>query len=153
MRNMTVSEMEKAVRSCMWASICTVTPEGKPYAIEATPFFDGDRICFMINTRGITAHNIQSNPNVLLKFTQTSLDLSSWLGVSCFGQGLFIREKDDICRGWKLLGLVMKTDYSKAAEKFSANPERSPLFCVKVEKMTGRSSAKAGKILEFADKN
>jgi hypothetical protein len=76
-----------------------------------------------------------------------------WPGYENFGQGLFIREKDDICRGWKLLGLVMKSDYSKAAEKFSTNPERSPLFCVKVEKMTGRSSAKAGKILEFAVRN
>ncbi len=144
MRNMTASEMKKAVKSCMWASICTVTPEDKPYAIEATPFFDGDKVCFMINPRGTTARNIQSNPNVLLKFTQTSPDLSNWLGVSCFGLGLFIKEKEDIRRGWKLLGRVMKTDYSKAAEKFSSNPERSPLFCVIVEKMTGRSSAEAG---------
>ena len=143
MRNMTASEMKKTVKSCMWASICTVTPEDKPYAIEATPFFDVNKICFMINPRGTTARNIQSNPNVLLKFTQTSPDLSNWLGVSCFGRGLFMRDKEDIRRGWELLGRVMKTDYSKAAEKFSANPERSPLFCVKVEKMTGRSSAKA----------
>ena len=94
MRKMTASEMEKAVRSCRWASICTVMPEGKPYAIEATPFFDGDRICFMINPHGVTAHNIQSNPNVLLKFTQTNPDLSNWLGVSCFGRGaLYTRER------------------------------------------------------------
>jgi len=32
----------------------------------------------------------------------------------------------------------MKTDYGEAAEKFSSNPEQSPLFCVEIEKMTGR---------------
>jgi len=149
MRKMTASEMEKVVKSCMWAAICTVTPEGKPYAIEATPFFDGDRICFMINPRGSTAHNIQKNTDVLLKFTQTSPDLSNWLGVSCFGQGFFVRKVKDIRRGWELLGRVMKTNYSMAAEKYSANPERSPLFCVKVAKITGRSSAKAGEILKI----
>jgi hypothetical protein len=30
MRNMTGSEMDKTVRSCMW--ICTVTHEANPYA-------------------------------------------------------------------------------------------------------------------------
>ena len=142
MRSMTSSEMEKIVRSCMWATICTVTPEGRPCAIEATPFFDGDRICFMINPRGSTARNIQKNTDVLLKFTQTSPDLSKWSGVSCFGQGFFVGKAEDIHRGWELLGRVMKTDYSMAAEKYSANSERSPLFCVKIEKMTGRCSGK-----------
>ena len=138
MRSMTASEIDKTIRSCMWATICTVTSEGKPFAIEATPFFDGEKICFMINPRGSTARNIQKNTDVLLKFTQTNSDLSKWFGVSCFGQGFFAGKAEDIRRGWKLLGRVMKTDYGKAAEKFSSNPERSPLFCVKVEKMTGR---------------
>jgi nitroimidazol reductase NimA-like FMN-containing flavoprotein (pyridoxamine 5'-phosphate oxidase superfamily) len=133
----------------MWATICTVTHEGNPYAIEATPFFDGETICFMINPRGSTARNIQKNTDVLLKFTQTNSDLSKWFGVSCFGQGFFVREVENIRRGWGLLGRVMKADYSLAAEKYSANPKLSPLFCVKIAKMTGRSSSKAREILEI----
>ncbi|MCD6561297.1 MAG: hypothetical protein J7L16_06025 [Deltaproteobacteria bacterium] len=101
-------------------------------------FFDGETICFMINPRGSTARNIQKNTDVLPKFTQTKPDLSKWFGVSCFGEGFFVRDAEDIRRGWKLLGRVMKTDYGETAEKFSSNPEQSPLFCVEIEKMTGR---------------
>lgn len=96
MRKITTSEMEKAIRSTMWASIGAVTSEGTPYAIETTLFFESDRICFMINPRGSSAHNIKSNPHVLLKFRQTSPDLSNWLGVFRFRLGLFIKENEMI---------------------------------------------------------
>ena len=76
MRGMTASEIDKTVISRMCATICTVTHKGKPYAIEATLFFDGETICFMINPRRSTERNIQKNTDVLLKFTQTKPDLS-----------------------------------------------------------------------------
>lgn len=140
MRKMTDEEMESFMASASWATICTVTPEGDPYAIEATPFRDGEMIGFMINPKGTTARNVKANPKVLVKFTFASEDLSDWKGVSCFGTGEFVQDADAIRRGWDLLGKVVKTDYSTLAEKFCADPGKSPMFCVTVEKMTGRCS-------------
>ena len=143
-RKMTEPEIEQTVKKLNWASICTVTPGGSPYAIEATPFFDEDKICFMINPKGTTAKNIRANPDVLIKFTQTTIGLLNWLGISCFGKGEFIQNKDALRRGWELLGSVMKTDYTKAADKFCTNPQDSPLLSIKVEQMTGRCNFKSG---------
>ena len=143
-RKMTEPEIEQTVKKLNWASICTVTPGGSPYAIEATPFFDKDKICFMINPKGTTAKNIRANPDVLIKFTQTTIGLLNWLGISCFGKGEFIQNKDALRRGWELLGSVMKTDYTKAADKFCTNPQDSPLLSIKVEQMTGRCNFKSG---------
>lgn len=138
MRKMTSEEMDNVIHSVKWASICTVKPDGTPYAIEATPFHDDGKIGFMINPRGTTASNLRDNPSVLLKFTLATPDLSDWKGVSCMGKGSFSRDKEAIERGWNLLGEVMNADYSKIGERFGLSPEKSPLFLVVVENITGR---------------
>ena len=149
MRTMSDEEMRQVMRLCRWATICSVDPEGAPYAIEATPFHDGEDVCFMINPRGGTWRNVQANPKVLLKFTLASSGLLWWAGVSCHGRGGFDTDPESIRRGWALLGEVMKQDYSRFAEKFCANPERSPLFRVAVRSITGRCSAAVGELLNF----
>ncbi|MGE4469044.1 MAG: hypothetical protein AB7D47_02790 [Desulfovibrio sp.] len=137
MRAMTPEEMERLVRSVPWASICVVEPEGCPYVIEATPFFMGKDICFMINPRGGVQRCVAQNNEVLLKFTSASSDLRSWAGVSCRGQGEFVEDEAARQEGWRLLGLVMGQDYSRAAGVLNKKG-RSPLFRVQVRSMTGR---------------
>lgn len=149
MRIMSDEEMRQVMRLCRWATICSVDPEGAPYAIEATPFHDGEDVCFMINPRGGTWRNVQANPRVLLKFTLASPGLLWWAGVSCHGRGGFDTDPANIRQGWALLGEVMKQDYSRFAERFCANPERSPLFRVEVRAITGRCSAAVGELLNF----
>ncbi len=141
MRVMTRQEMEDVIRRCNWATICTVTPEGFPYAIEATPFHMDGCHCFMINPRGVTWKNMLENHHVLLKYTLAHADLSVWAGVSCFGAGEFVFEAATVREGWRLLGRVMGADYSRAAGTFAGLKDRSPLFRVRVEEMTGRCSA------------
>ncbi len=137
MKRMTREEMEYVVRRCKWATICTVTREMKPYAIEATPFLDGEDICFMINPAGGTRKNLETSDNVLVKFTITENGLESWAGVSCFGKGEFVSDRDAIRNGWKLLERVTGHDYGKAASKFAGGNIPGPLFRVKVSEMTG----------------
>ncbi|MDR2443588.1 MAG: hypothetical protein LBE31_08725 [Deltaproteobacteria bacterium] len=144
---MNESEIDKAVSSLKWASIMTVREDGRPYAIEATPFMMDGQICFMINPNGTTKKNLDHADKVLLKFTATSKDLDHWLGVSCQGTGKFIRDSKTIGEGWALLGKVMGADYTKAAEKFMATPERSPMLAVSITEKTGRCSASAGQAL------
>ena len=149
MRTMTVEEAEAVIRLCNWATICTVTPEGFPYAIEATPFYMDTLHCFMINPRGVTWKNMQHNPHVFLKYTLADADLSIWAGVSCFGAGEFVIDAAAVREGWRLLGDVMRTDYSHAADTFARMKARSPLFRVQVKKITGRCSAAENAPLEL----
>ena len=149
MRVMTGEEMNSAIHRCNWATICTATPEGFPYAIEATPFHMDGYHCFMINPRGVTWKNMQHKTDVLLKYTLTNADLSLWAGVSCFGDGEFVIDAATVREGWRLLGQVMRTDYSRAADTFAGLKDRSPLFLVRLEKMTGRCNAAKNGILNI----
>ena len=147
MRKMTDEEIQKTIDSLNWATICSVTAEGHPYAIEATPFYAGEEICFMINPRGGTWKNIQHHRRVIIKYTFASPDLKLWAGVSCYGQGRFVDDVENMIKGWQLLGGVMGCDYSAAADKFARIKDRSPMFAVRVESRTGRCNAKPGQLL------
>ncbi len=166
MREMTDAEMRALVARARWATICTASPDGEPYAVEATPYREGDEVCFMINPRGGTWRNLcgvghdrgmeagqcgaGSHPGegrVLLKFTLTNRALTWWAGVSCHGTGRFDTDPQAIRRGFRLLGEVMGSDYSGAGERFAATPGNSPLLRVRVERMTGRCSAAEGEAL------
>lgn len=77
MRKMTEAEIKEVIDCSNWATICTVTPDCMPYAIEATYFIDGENIGFMVNPRGRTMQNIKVRPEPLLKITLVEKDLSS----------------------------------------------------------------------------
>lgn len=147
MREMTMAEMLAVRARAKWATIVSASPEGLPYAIEATPYMDDGDVCFMINPRGGTWNNVRNNPEVLLKYTLASGNLSWWAGVSCYGRGLFDPNPEAIRRGFALLGEVMGADYSRAGERFAGTPERSPLLRVRLTRMTGRCSAAVGAVL------
>lgn len=138
---MTPEEMEEVIRQCKWATICTVSEDGSPYAIEATPFHMNGCHCFMINPRGGTWKNLRHNARVLVKYTLASADLGSWAGVSCHGTGEFVIDAGVMLEGWRLLGETLGEDYSDARQRFVHCKDRSPLFQVRVEKVTGRCSA------------
>ena len=141
MRAMTAEETGAVISRCKWATICTVSEDGEPYAIEATPFVMDGRHCFMINPRGGTWKNLRRNNRVLLKYTLASPALDFWAGVSCRGAGEFVLDGAALREGWRLLGEVMGADYSEAARRFERCTDRTPLFCVTVEETTGRCSA------------
>nr|WP_320014497.1 hypothetical protein [uncultured Desulfobacter sp.] len=155
MRSMKEEEIRKALSLGKWATICTVGTDMGPYGVEATYFIDVEasdrlpRLCFMINPRGTTMKNIGISPKVLLKLTLTDRNLKTWIGVSCFGTGRVETDPGAMARGWSLLGQVMGTDYSAAAEKFSRPGKASPMLVVDVEKMTGRCSHRKNLAIDF----
>ncbi len=147
---MTPEEMQSVIEHQHWATICTVSPDDKPYAVEATPFLlEPDCIGFMINPNGTTRKNLLQHPDILIKYTYSSADLADWAGVSCFGTGSFCEDKDTIAKGWQLLGKIMQTDYSKAAERFLDGLMPSPLLLAKISQTTGRCSAKPKEAMVF----
>jgi nitroimidazol reductase NimA-like FMN-containing flavoprotein (pyridoxamine 5'-phosphate oxidase superfamily) len=141
MRKLRPEEIENFVQKSNWATIVTASPDGKPYAIEATYFIiNNDTVGFMINPRGQTFINLAVNPQLLLKITIANKDLSYWAGVSLFGTGQKITEPEEIEHGWHLLGKIMKTDYSKALEKFKNAGAGSPFLRCLITERTGRCS-------------
>jgi hypothetical protein len=131
---MSEGEIDLIILTLNWATIVTVRPDGRPYAIEATPFLKDKRICFMINPSGTTKKNLDFSDKVLLKFTGASRDLRNWVGVSCQGRGSFIHDSKAIINGWFLLGNVLETDCSNEAALYAFQPENSPMLSVKVTK-------------------
>ncbi|MDR2611365.1 MAG: hypothetical protein LBG06_00460 [Deltaproteobacteria bacterium] len=144
MRALTHEEIGLLANKAKWATIVTVRPDGRPYAIEATPFYMGENVCFMINPKGGTRRNLCRSDRVLLKITYASRDLSLWAGVTLEGTGSFSTDPEAIVRGWGILGEVMGMDFSSKAESFSRTPERSPLFMVRLDGASGRCSAREG---------
>ncbi len=151
MRAMTDTEIQDLMDRARWGTVCTVSPDHTPYAIEATPYWDGGDICFMINPGGRTRHNLVQNPNVLVKLTLTSSELNWWAGVSCMGTGRLDQNPRAIRKGFDLLGKVMNTDYSRAGRKFAKTPDRSPLLRITIHGRTGRCSAGQGQPFGFKD--
>ncbi len=142
MREMTQEEIRTVIENQPWATICTVSPDGEPYAIEATPFLlEADLIGFMINPRGTTKKNLDNNPKILIKYSYSKEDLQDWAGVSCFGCGEFSEDKDLLQKGWDLLEKIMQTDYSKVSQKFIDNKIPTPLLTIRISRMSGRCSA------------
>jgi nitroimidazol reductase NimA-like FMN-containing flavoprotein (pyridoxamine 5'-phosphate oxidase superfamily) len=141
---MTDEEIWDLVKASNWATICTVTPEGRPYAIEATHFVNGRSLGFMINPRGQTMRNIEARPDVLLKVTHATEDLASWAGVSLFATARRVVEPDAIVEGWRLLEAVTGADYRQAAEKFANSGDASPYLRCDVTEWTGRCSRPQG---------
>lgn len=138
MRSMTSTEIQSMVDRVRWSTICTVSPDGRPHAIEATPFRDMADICFMINPAGQTRRNVASNPAVLLKFTLADWDLSGWAGVSLEGEGRFDENPVSIRRGFARLGKIMGGDYTSAGIAHSRKGGSSPMLRVTVREMSGR---------------
>lgn len=150
MRKMTISEIVHGLEMSNWATICTVTPHNTPYAVEATYFYTGDEMGFMINPNGTTARNLSGNPDVQLKVTLADPTLEQWAGISCFGSAFFETDTTAIRDGWKRLGIVMNADYGRVAEKFCRQGRPSPFLRVPIDRMTGRCSAAARETFQFA---
>jgi len=140
MRRMTSKEIDLVLKQVKWATICTISPENLPYAIEATPYLENSDICFMVNPRGQTWKNLQINPSILIKATLADSFLAWWAGVSFAGAGHFDSNREAIQRGFQLLGKVTGSDYSAAGRKHAENAERSPLLRVSIREKTGRCS-------------
>ena len=143
MRKMNQKEIKNLINRHRWATLCTVDPEGKPYAIEFTCFLMDDHVCGLINPRGTSAKNVKNNPNVCLKMCRTDGLCRQFQAVSCFGIGEFVDDRQTIARAWDLLESRLNLPegtYKGQKEKFMDKRKKSPLFRMKPQKMTGVTS-------------
>jgi nitroimidazol reductase NimA-like FMN-containing flavoprotein (pyridoxamine 5'-phosphate oxidase superfamily) len=140
---MKVSDIKSFINSHTWATLCTVSAEGSPYAIEFNYFLLDGYICGLIKPSGITAKNIDSNHSVCLKMCKTDESCREFTAVSCFGKGEFVDGPEGVLKGWDLLEERLKLPkgtYAKFKEKFIKKKNKYPMFRMKPEKMTGITS-------------
>ncbi|MDR1084760.1 MAG: pyridoxamine 5'-phosphate oxidase family protein [Deltaproteobacteria bacterium] len=144
MRPLTAEEIDLVMKNSRWATVITVQSDGRPYAIEATPFYPGSGVGFMINPRGGTWRNFLHHPFVCLKYTLTTPDLQDWLGISCHGTGEFVHDPDAISEGWKLLENVLGYECREKEAVWKKKPAKTPYLKIRLISKTGRCSARPG---------
>lgn len=140
MRKMKASEIKDFLNTHTWATLCTVSAEGTPYAVEFSYFLLDGYVCGLIKPNGTTAKNIASNPNVCLKICRTDESCKRFTAVSLFGRGEFVHDEQGIIKGWDLLEERLKLPkgtYARFKERFIKKKNKYPMFRMKPEKMTG----------------
>jgi len=143
MRKMKLSEIKKFIHNHTWATLCTVSAEGTPYAIEFNYFLLDGYICGLIKPSGITAKNIANNPNVCLKMCRTDDSSRNFQAVSVFGRAEFVQDEEAVLKGWDLLEARLglpKGHYAKFKEKFLHKRNKYPILRIKPQKLTGITS-------------
>ncbi len=156
MRKTAQKEIKDFINNHTWATLCTVSAEGNPYAIEFNYFLLDGYICGLIKPNGTTAKNIAVNQNICLKMCRTDESsreftplesgvkapsfLTGFTAASVFGKGEFVHDEDGVIKGWDLLEdrlKLPKGTYEKFKEKFIKKKNKYPMFRMKPEKMTG----------------
>lgn len=143
MRKMIQKEIKDFINNHTWTTLCTVSAEDSPYAIEFNYFLLDGYICGLIKPNGTTAKNIAANPNICLKMCKTDDSSREFKAVSVFGKGEFVHDEDSVIKGWDLLEERLKLPkgaYTKFKEKFIKKKNKYPMFRMKPEKMTGITS-------------
>ncbi|MCX8069384.1 MAG: pyridoxamine 5'-phosphate oxidase family protein [Thermodesulfovibrionales bacterium] len=140
MKKMKASEIREFLKTHTWATLCTVSAEGSPYAIEFSYFLLDGYICGLIKSTGTTARNIATNPNVCLKVCRSDDACKQFTAVSLFGKAEFVHDTEAVLKGWDLLERRLKLQpgtYAKFKERFIKKKNKYPMFRMKPEKMTG----------------
>jgi len=143
MFKMNEEEMRLLLERRKWGTLCTVCDDGTPHAIEFTYFLMDGNICGLINPNGRSWCNVQRDPRVLFKICNTDDLCERFAAISCFGVGEFVDDRTAISKAWDELEKQLQVSpgtYAKHKARFSDPALKSPLFQLKVERMTGRAN-------------
>jgi len=145
MFRMDEDQMKSLLRRCAWGTLSTSGPDSIPYAIEFTYFMMDDHLCALINPKGTIARNIEHNPDVCFKVCLSDPLCRRFEAISCFGKASFEQDREKVSRAWDQLEERLQYKpgtYSRFKEKFGDPNNPSPLFSMKIEKMTGVANHK-----------
>ncbi len=142
MRKMTESESIKLRKEYCWGTLCTVSKDNFPYAIEFSYFVKNEKIYAIINPRGETAQNLANNANVCFKICDTDKKNMKYRSISCFGTAKYAppETQEDIIQAWKDLAVALgrkETGFKFAWERFTPAGKQLPLLEKSINKITG----------------
>lgn len=141
---MTPDEIQRLLNEVTWGTVCSVTPEGEPYAVEFTYFEDGGDFCGIINPSGTIAACVRHQPKVCLKVCESSRLSTGYRGASLFGMAALVetKEPEEMVRLWKVLEMRMKKPgcFAAASEKYSKVGNLLPVLRINVDRRSGVTS-------------
>ena len=142
MRKTNEQEAKDLLKEFSWGTLCSVTPEGNPYAIEFSYFTENDKIYAIINPRGQTSKNIKVNKNICFKICDTDKNNKKYRAISCFGTAKFSspNTQEKIVDAWKKLGIALgktETGFKGVWNRFSPSEKPLPLLEITIENISG----------------
>jgi len=142
MRKLKEEEFEKFIANFAWGTLCTVTSDGNPYAIEFSYFYKNKKIYAIINSKGTTATNISKNNSVCFKICETDAKNRKYRAVSCFGAAKYQTPKTEegIIEAWKDLAIALgrkDTAFKGVWERFDPIHKPLPLLEITIDNITG----------------
>lgn len=143
MFKLTQDDIKALIERHTWGTIVTVNDDGTPYAIECTFFLINGDICSLINPHGTTARNIARDNRVLFKVCESDALSRQYQAASYYGKAEYVQDKDVLSNAWDVLEQRLNLEpgtYGVHKAKFVDPTKKSPLFRLKIEKITGRGN-------------
>jgi nitroimidazol reductase NimA-like FMN-containing flavoprotein (pyridoxamine 5'-phosphate oxidase superfamily) len=142
MRKLKEEEFEPFIANFAWGTLCTVTSDGKPYAIEFSYFYQDGKIYAIINPKGTTGMNIAENNSVCFKICETDAKNRKYRAVSCFGTAKYRppETEEGIIAAWKDLAIALgrkETAFKGVWHRFDPVSKPLPLLEITIDKITG----------------
>jgi len=105
MRAMTDHEMRELMDAVNWGTLCAVSPESRPYAIELTYVHVGDWLYGMIRPNGTMAKYLQTNPEVCFKVCDVKGVSGSYRAMTLLGTARIavLKRKEEVHLIWSML--------------------------------------------------
>ena len=142
MLDLSPDKINELLDKCDWGTLRLVD-EKKPYGIEVSHFINGGAIYFIINPGGTAGTCIENNPNVAYKVCKADLPRQRWSAAIVEGKIEKVTEPHKIYDSFIKLGKRLNRDverYKKLGQKFSANPEKTPVYYLPIKNISGKAS-------------
>ncbi len=147
MRKMNDAEIRKLMEDMGWATLCLVSPESRPYAIEFSYFLDEEDIFGLVHPFGTAAKCLAKNPHVCIKICDSDPFCSSYRAASLRGPGSFeiLSEPEEIIRAWTSLERQLRYPgkYERIMNRYLEKRRSLHLLHVTVLERTGIISSGA----------
>lgn len=142
MKALTKKRMLQILKQKKWGTLMTVDGK-KPYGIEVAYTITGKFLYIIFNPAGRASRCAQKNKNAAFKVCTTDDDMNKWAAVLIEGTLKRVSSSRDIKKAFRALARRLNYDenlYNKMAEKYVANPQRSPVHRLSLDIMAGRAN-------------
>ncbi len=142
MQDLSNDEIKMLLDKCDWGTLLVVNKD-KPYGVEVSHFIHNESIYLIINPSGKASNCISRNPNVAYKVCKADLPRQRWSAAIVEGRIERVTEPQNIYDSFVMLAQRLNRDmekYKKMGQQFSRQPENSPVYCLKIQNISGKAS-------------
>jgi len=137
MRSMTPVEILCLLDELTWGTLCTILPQGTPYAAEATYLYRDDEIICLSHSQGMTGDRIRHCPSVCFKVCESHRLSRYFRAVTLFGTAAFVEPQNghEMVRLWEQIEQRLKSPdlYPKPKQHCRNEGKLYPVLRIKVD--------------------